>query len=85
VPLRHTIASSAQATQHSLNGWTPPSDAIFASPLARKRTPGWQYRLVAPGDYAPSLRSPWRAAAARILDLEVQIAGSKLQAANIAL
>jgi hypothetical protein len=62
VPLRHTIASSAQATQHSLNGWTPPSDAIFASPLARKRTPGGQYRLVATGDYAPSLRSPWRAA-----------------------
>ncbi|MCP3867641.1 MAG: hypothetical protein GY703_06010 [Gammaproteobacteria bacterium] len=38
------------------------SDAIFASPLARKRTSGKQYCLAASGDYAPSLRSLWHAA-----------------------
>ena len=46
------------------NGWTRCSDAYFASPLARKRTSGKPCGLIATGDYAPSLRSPWRAAEA---------------------
>ena len=32
------------------NGWTPRSDASFASPLARKRTSGKQSRLAATED-----------------------------------
>ncbi|MBL3619278.1 MAG: hypothetical protein JMN26_16325, partial [gamma proteobacterium endosymbiont of Lamellibrachia anaximandri] len=38
------------------------SDAYFASPLAQG-TPGKQCGLAATGDYQPSLRSPWLAAA----------------------
>ncbi|MBL3591530.1 MAG: hypothetical protein JMN24_17355, partial [gamma proteobacterium endosymbiont of Lamellibrachia anaximandri] len=44
--------------------WTPRSDAYFASPLAQG-TPGKQCGLAATGDYQPSLRSPWLAAADR--------------------
>ncbi len=65
MPLRPTLARSALASRHSRNRWTPRSEAIFAFPLARKRTSGKQYRLAPTGVYAPSLRSPWRAAKAQ--------------------
>ena len=63
-PCRFATPSQARCwlRSTSVNGWTPRSDAIFVSPLARKRTSGKQSRLAATGDYAPSLRSPWRAA-----------------------
>ena len=63
-PCRFATPSQARCwlRSTSANGWTPRSDAIFVSPLARKRTSGKQSRLAATGDYAPSLRSPWRAA-----------------------
>ena len=52
--LRHRIASlAAGCVASSRDDWTPPSDAIFASPLAQG-TAGNQYRLMAPGDYRPS-------------------------------
>ncbi|MBL3618788.1 MAG: hypothetical protein JMN26_13780, partial [gamma proteobacterium endosymbiont of Lamellibrachia anaximandri] len=47
--------------------WTPRSDAYFASPLAQG-TPGKQCGLAATGDYQPSLRSPWLAAAVKLID-----------------
>ncbi|WP_419607673.1 hypothetical protein [Thiolapillus sp.] len=42
--------------------WTPRSEAYFVFPLAQG-TPGKQCGLAATGDYQPSLRSPWLAAA----------------------
>ncbi|WP_419617607.1 hypothetical protein, partial [Thiolapillus sp.] len=45
------------------NDWTPRSEAYFVFPLAQG-TPGKQCGLAATGDYQPSLRSPWLAAAA---------------------
>ncbi|WP_419632696.1 hypothetical protein, partial [Thiolapillus sp.] len=44
------------------NDWTPRSEAYFVFPLAQG-TPGKQCGLAATGDYQPSLRSPWLAAA----------------------
>ncbi|WP_419590403.1 hypothetical protein, partial [Thiolapillus sp.] len=47
--------------------WTPRSEAYFLFPLAQG-TPGKQCGLAATGVYQPSLRSPWLAALAIIME-----------------
>ncbi len=47
-------------------------------PLWRYRTTGKQSRLAATGVYAPSLRSPWRAAFATALLTLLEAAGESL-------
>ncbi|WP_419588114.1 hypothetical protein [Thiolapillus sp.] len=49
------------------NDWTPRSEAYFVFPLAQG-TPGKQCGLAATGDYQPSLRSPWLAAAVGVVE-----------------
>ena len=63
-PCRSATPSHARRWLRSTptNGSTALSDAIFAWSLAPSRTTTRQYRLAPSGDYAPSLRSPWRAA-----------------------
>ncbi|WP_419649107.1 hypothetical protein [Thiolapillus sp.] len=51
------------------NDWTPRSEAYFVFPLAQG-TPGKQCGLAATGVYQPSLRSPWLAAKASIVEFE---------------
>ncbi|WP_419639135.1 hypothetical protein [Thiolapillus sp.] len=53
------------------NDWTPRSEAYFVFPLAQG-TPGKQCGLAATGDYQPSLRSPWLAASAFIIEYRCQ-------------
>ena len=61
VPLRHTIASSALATQHSRKWLDGVSDVIL-DPLWRSRTTGIHNYLRLPGTTSPRVRSPWLAA-----------------------
>ena len=66
VPLRHTIASSAQAPQHSHNGLTACRMSLQIFSAATGKIPLRHYENP-PGptptaDYPPSLRSPWLAA-----------------------
>jgi len=59
---RHNIASSLRLHTGLPYDWTPRSDAPLGSPLAPSAHRG---RLVATGNYPPSLHSPWRAADAQ--------------------
>ncbi|WP_419635366.1 hypothetical protein [Thiolapillus sp.] len=63
--LRNNFASSLLLRTWLPYDWTPRSEAYFVFPLAQG-TPGKQCGLAATGDYQPSLRSPWLAAAVKV-------------------
>jgi hypothetical protein len=72
VPLRHTIASSVQAPQHSHNGLTACRMSLQIFSAATGNTPLRHYENppgpTPTGDYQPSLRSPWLAAMVHYLE-----------------